>query len=537
MRNHLFLLAAAMILSNASLQAANVLAPGAQTGAAFGPVSAAWGVSLGNHFQSAAAEPAGSHPLNGTLGGRSFEAPEVRNELSPIVERLEQKGYTPGNFASLDDAGRRALMELVLPQAVLGVKIRAMAVIMESRNETATAEELARSVSAIAQLKDSLSFYLTPKSLATVTAAHAKALERLTSLKAAKTQDRVSRTAEELGRGTRIGEEPTSVEGRQNGTVNGRVANARALVEELHHTNHTDYALKLIDRLVGLAQAQPEQAVQTLVVNGLAAELRTSGSADYGLAVAGGIKRLAASSPFETVQLAGIRGLAADASAADLTDYSLPLLNMAAELAVNSESGKVKGMAVALLLQEIKTSRDPEYSESIQGLVDRIGESAGGLSKVAVPKIERLGPAPEAEPGFFQQLSKGAKAHPWGAFFGLLSIVNAVIVLGHLGFPALAGVAVAAFLLYIGTKGLFRHHPWATFFQLGLIGGLFEAAAKAPSLSPGAWVALAAAAAGTAAIAAWSFREHRPVLGWFLNWAVVLGATALILGAKIIAIS
>lgn len=538
MRNPLLLLAAALLLAT-PLWAAGVIAPGAQSpgGAAFGPVSMAWGVSLGSHFQSPAADPAGSPLLNGTLRAMSFETPEVRNQLGPIVAQLQSMGYNPGKFAGLDDTTRRVLMSLVLPQAVGAIELRAMTLIMETGNERATSEQLAQTVSGIAQIKNDFAIYLTAKSLKTVNASYEKAEGRLSALKAAKTEEGVSRTAEQLGNSARLSEEPAAVEGADTRSSNGRVANARALVAELHHTNHPDYALKLVDRLVDLAQAQPDQAVQTIVLDGLAAELKASSTADYGLAAAGAVKRLAASSPFEAVQLAALRALTADASEADMADYSLPLMTMAADLAVNSDSGKVKGLAVALLLQELKGNDNVSYSESIQNLVDRVGDSAGGLSKVSVPELKAPTTATSSEPGFFHQLSQGAKAHPWGAFFGLLSIVNAVIVLGHLGFPALAGIAVASFLLYIGTKGLFRHHPWATFFQLGLIGGLFEAAAKAPSLSPAAWLAVAVAAAGTAAIATWSFREHRPVLGWFLNWAVVLGVTALIFGAKIIAIS
>jgi hypothetical protein len=318
--------------------------------------------------------------------------------------------------------------------------------------------------------------------------------------------------------------------------LDGRVAVAEVLVAELRGSDDADYGRSVMDRLVALTVDSPNETVDRIVARGIVAELRGTDDADYGRHAIAALEGVAVKTPFAGVRRIVVDGLMAEVKAASDVEYSNDALDAVERVASASADKELKGAAIALMMREIKSASDTDYIDGIQARIDRLAASEGGLQNIPVPSV--LVPAPvepsaPAAPGesLGRQLSIGVKAHPVGAFFGLLALANTVWIMAAGALPPLAILGAAAILFYLGMQGLRTHHPVAGFFQLLVVGGLFETAAHLGlALTLGSGLALLVAGGLGAALAIWSFKNDRPVLGFFLNVVLMWACTAVVFG-------
>ncbi len=305
--------------------------------------------------------------------------------------------------------------------------------------------------------------------------------------------------------------------------MDGHEDTVGALLNELHDAPNEAYSRQLIDLLRALPGQKDRIGFERRVAASISLDLAAESGRKQNLAALRTMKILASSTDFDDIRSIAIERVMRyfeNLEKVGLVDEALGVIDAAA----STPDKEVKGLALSLLLQRIRTGDDSDAIRSrLEASVAAIMPAMSGPKHVPVPQApqeaaqsddstHRAIPAGES---ISESLSYAAAHHPVGMFFALVSI--AVTIGAGVGtLSPLLIFAALPIMLYVGLKGLAGGHPVANFFQLGTIGGLFEAARTA-ELSLGSGLGLVAAAAACAALALWSFRSNRPVLGFFLN--------------------
>ena len=323
-----------------------------------------------------------------------------------------------------------------------------------------------------------------------------------------------------------------------------RLTEAKLELAELGKAKDEISFRRSVDHLTAIAGSGVSQDLQRLIATGIASAASRATASGSVMIVLGSARSVAVASGDPKVELAAISRLLGEYPHLLVDERDLAL-EAVAEIAIRSKWPFVKQESVRMLRRAGNTPDgdyefDFEAPASFQARIDKIADSAGGMDKLfptpPTPKSPLANATSELEKlsdSFMKELSEGVQKHPFGAFFGLLVAAGVVAGLATTGWylPALA--LIAAGLVYVGAQGLYHGHPWGVFFHLAQLGDIFEKFVEAGvAVDPlqAALIALAAPLAG--AISIWSFRNHRPILGYFMMSGVVMLFHAMTLGTK-----
>lgn len=480
-----------------------------------------WPGAMAAFFSDSGENVPGSGPLIRSLSRLDLASESGQRTLSPVTKALASMGYTPESFAQLDDVSRRIVANMAASDAQLRLSEDAAKLVAAVDQKAPLLDELIRAEQELGDVRDFYSIYVPKELLSRLTAAQEKASKRLRELRENGLLGRIEATRSALALFADDGDVVVSA-------LTPAEAAARGLIQALGETHNRGQAKAKARKLARLSHKNPlNQELRLLVVRSLIKDARRRSldrdhwaeehAEDAALAVA----RLAGDGS-ELVQAAAVQGLLEGWATYDNL-HQRAALEAVRRIAVGSPHLSVKSLAVAM------AGGRPLLS----GLVDDVARSAGGLDKLVLPDVpapKPIPPAREKELGFLERLEEGITQHPLGAiaaaFWTALSVATSFkLGLGGIALALFAGLAVR-----VMGHGLFKHHPWGVWLQIGLLGHFMEIAAMNAHWSASAYLGFAAAAAVWSSVAAWTLKAHRPAWGWLLNLGWLTAALHFLLG-------
>lgn len=197
----------------------------------------------------------------------------------------------------------------------------------------------------------------------------------------------------------------------------------------------------------------------------------------------------------------------------------LSLLAPVERLAVGARSKRVKALAVALILREMRRpDAETVNKNKLVKAVDRIAASAGGLERLKIPMVA-IG------------VGRALEEHKAAAGMNLLGLAAMLGTAGSMGLPIAALAALGLALSYVAILGLRTDQPATGFLQTLLIGGFFSAlAGLAPliSWSGGDVVLFGIVGILSVMMADVTLRVRLPRSGMLVNLVLIGGTLALI---------